>query len=142
MLNTILNLISIKLSSFTVSLRLVLSTVFIILIGIIAYQSNKLSNLNEQLVVVEYRLSSIQAIYTDEITKAKDIINKQNTSIKQISIDKEYYESKVKQKEKELRQYSDNKKNTIIKNLEQDSSTENQLNMITQILKDFSNENN
>lgn len=142
MLNTILNLISIKLSSFTVSLRLVLSTVFIILIGIIAYQSNKLSNLNEQLAVVEYRLSSMQAVYTDEITKAKDIINKQNTSIKQISIDKEYYESKVKQKEKELRQYSDNKKNTIIKNLEQDSSTENQLNMVTQILKDFSNENN
>lgn len=142
MLNTILNLISIKLSSFTVSLRLVLSTVFIILIGIITYQSNKLSNLNEQLAVVEYRLSSMQAIYIDEITKAKDIINKQNTSIKQISIDKEYYESKVKQKEKELRQYSDNKKNTIIKNLEQDSSTENQLNMVTQILKDFSNENN
>ena len=79
---------------------------------------------------------------TEEVFKAKDIIKKQNLSINQITMDKEYYENKVKLKEQELKEYTKLKKNSIMSDLLNDSSTENQLKLVTKILGDFSNEGN
>ena len=57
-------------------------------------------------------------------------------------MDKEYYENKVKLKEQELKEYTKLKKNSIMSDLLNDSSTENQLKLVTKILGDFSNEGN
>ena len=57
-------------------------------------------------------------------------------------MDKEYYENKAKLKEQELKEYTKLKKNSIMSDLLNDSSTENQLKLVTKILGDFSNEGN
>ena len=142
MLNTLLNYIQLLLTNFTISLRLVLSIAFIILISIIIYQSNVITTSKENIAVLEYQLVNVQTMYTEEVSKAKDIIKKQNLSINQITMDKEYYENKVKLKEQELKEYTKVKKSSIMSNLLNDSSTENQLELITKILGDFSNESN
>ena len=142
MLNMLLNYIQPLLTNFTISLRLVLSIAFIILISIIIYQSNVITTSKENIAVLEYQLVNVQTMYTEEVSKAKDIIKKQNLSINQITMDKEYYENKVKLKEQELKEYTKLKKNSIMSDLLNDSSTENQLKLVTKILGDFSNESN
>ena len=142
MLNMLLNYIQLLLTNFTISLRLVLSIAFIILISIIIYQSNVITTSKENIAVLEYQLVNVQTMYTEEVSKAKDIIKKQNLSINQITMDKEYYENKVKLKEQELKEYTKLKKNSIMSDLLNDSSTENQLKLVTKILGDFSNEGN
>ncbi len=142
MLNMLLNYIQPLLTNFTISLRLVLSIAFIILISIIIYQSNVITTSKENIAVLEYQLVNVQTMYTEEVSKAKDIIKKQNLSINQITMDKEYYENKVKLKEQELKEYTKLKKNSIMSDLLNDSSTENQLKLVTKILGDFSNEGN
>ena len=142
MLNMLLNYIQLLLTNFTISLRLVLSIAFIILISVIIYQSNVITTSKENIAVLEYQLVNVQTMYTEEVSKAKDIIKKQNLSINQITMDKEYYENKVKLKEQELKEYTKLKKNSIMSDLLNDSSTENQLKLVTKILGDFSNEGN
>ena len=142
MLNMLLNYIQPLLTNFTISLRLVLSIAFIILISVIIYQSNVITTSKENIAVLEYQLVNVQTMYTEEVSKAKDIIKKQNLSINQITMDKEYYENKVKLKEQELKEYTKLKKNSIMSDLLNDSSTENQLKLVTKILGDFSNEGN
>lgn len=142
MLNMLLNYIQLLLTNFTISLRLILSIAFIILISVIIYQSNVITTSKENIAVLEYQLVNVQTMYTEEVSKAKDIIKKQNLSINQITMDKEYYENKVKLKEQELKEYTKLKKNSIMSDLLNDSSTENQLKLVTKILGDFSNEGN
>ncbi len=142
MLNMLLNYIQLLLTNFTISLRLILSIAFIILISVIIYQSNVITTSKENIAVLEYQLVNVQTMYTEEVSKAKDIIKKQNLSINQITMDKEYYENKVKLKEQELKEYTKLKKNSIMSDLLNDSSTENQLKLVTKILGDFSNESN
>ncbi len=142
MLNMLLNYIQLLLTNFTISLRLILSIAFIILISVIIYQSNVITTSKENIAVLEYQLVNVQTMYTEEVSKAKDIIKKQNLSINQITTDKEYYENKVKLKEQELKEYTKLKKNSIMSDLLNDSSTENQLKLVTKILGDFSNEGN
>ena len=114
-----------------------------IVLGFITWtQNTAITDLNKKLVAVETKAELDLALYNSERALAKQTITKQNTDIEQYKIDIAAYERTVTQKEKELQTTRFKLQEQINKELAQDSSAENQLKIMTRVMKDFSNESN
>lgn len=114
-----------------------------IVLGLIVYNQNTtITDLNTKLVAVETKAKLDLALYNSERALAKSTIDRQNSDINKYKLDLAAYERTVTQKEKELQAARFKLQEQINKELAQDSFAENQLKIMTRVMKDFSNENN
>ena len=81
-----------------------------------------------------------KAIYDEERLKAKTVIDTQNDRISKYEINATTYSKAVHTKEKALIEARITQQQQLDKELNIDSSADNQLRILTKIMKDFSNE--
>ena len=81
-----------------------------------------------------------KAIYDEERLKAKTVIDTQNDRISKYEINATVYSKAVHAKEKALIEARITQQQQLDKELNIDSSADNQLRILTKIMKDFSNE--
>ena len=110
--------------------------------GIISYQANKIDLLKTELTTCQVERKSERLIFEEERVKAKTAIDEQNAKISEYEIDAATVIEKVNKKEKALIEERVVQQQQIDKELSTDSSPNNQLRVITKIMKDFSNETN
>ena len=110
--------------------------------GIISYQANKIDLLKTELTTCQVERKSERLIFEEERVKAKTAIDEQNAKISEYEIDATTVIAKVNKKEKALIEERVVQQQQIDKELSTDSSPNNQLRVITKIMKDFSNETN
>lgn len=115
---------------FGIGLLVVILTIF----GVFKHQSNKIESLEQELI--ENRLT-----YEVELNKAHETIDMQNKAINEFKLDRDYYEKTIVEKDKELLATKLITENNIKEELNKDSSTDNQLRIINNILREFSNGN-
>ena len=114
-----------------------------IVLGFIVWnQDSTITDLNKKLVAVETKAKLDLALYNSERALAKSTIDKQNSDIEKYKFDLAAYERTVNQKEKELQAARFKLQEQVNNELAQDSSAENQLKIMTRVMKDFSDENN
>ena len=114
-----------------------------IVLGLVVWnQDSTITDLNKKLVTVETKAKLDLALYNSERALAKSTIDKQNSDIEKYKFDLTAYERTVNQKEKELQAARFKLQEQINNELAQDSSAENQLKIMTRVMKDFSDENN
>ena len=110
--------------------------------GIISYQANKIDLLKMELTTCQVERKSERLIFEEERVKAKTAIDEQNAKISEYEIDTATVIAKVNKREKALIEERVVQQQQIDKELSTDSSPNNQLRVITKIMKDFSNETN
>lgn len=122
-----------------VKLGIGLGLLLIILVvgGIITYQSNRIDSLKKELTTCEVNRQNEKALYDEERQKAKDAIEKQNSSINIFQLDKTSYEKTVYTRDKQNQEAGFVQREAINKELTKDSTADNQLRIITRQLKDF-----
>lgn len=125
-------------NSIKIKVGIVLLILVIIISSIIYYQDKTIKALKNELATNEINYKWKVAHYENEMSNAKDIINKLNNSIAEFILDKDNYELEINEKEKEILVTKIKKQEDIKKELERDNSIENQLKIITVILEDFS----
>ena len=139
MLNTIWSLLSIK-AKLGISVGL-----FIVILSIgsvISYQTNKIDSLKMELTTCQVERRSERLVFEEERVKAKTVIDEQNSKISKYEVDVVAATTRVNKKEKALIEERAIQQQQIDKELSTDSSPNNQLRVITKIMKDFSNETN
>ena len=137
MFSTIWNLIPVKIKVIS-GIGLVLIVLGIV--GVFSWQSNKIDSLNKDLIICEEGRKRDKIFYDSELDKAYTVINTQNESIKQFKVDEKDYQVRIKKKDEELLAKDSTKQQNIAVELHKDSSSDNQLRMIREILKEFSDE--
>lgn len=118
----------------------VISTICIILfltIGIL-YSDNK--DLHKELGEVKAISEQNNLLYERERLKAKTVIDTQNDRISKYEINATAYSKAIHTKEKALIEARITQQQQLDKELNIDSSADNQLRILTKIMKDFSNE--
>ena len=139
MLNTIWNLLPMNIKS-GIGIGLIL---FIILIGsTLYYQTIRIDELKTSLLICKIEKDKQMMFFEEERIKAKTVIDNQNDKIKEYEINKDAYINAINKKEKVLIEERLLKQQQIDKELQLDSSADNQLRILTKLMKDFSNENN
>ena len=99
-------------------------------------------NLNNRIIALEAKANLDLALYQSQYNQAKATIEKQNTDIDQYEINLITYQQTVSNKEKELQAARYTLQEQVNKKLVKDPSAENQIKIMTSILKDFSDEAN
>ena len=99
-------------------------------------------NLNNRIIALEAKANLDLALYQSQYNQAKATIEKQNTDIEQYEINLITYQQTVSNKEKELQAARYTLQEQVNKKLVKDPSAENQIKIMTSILKDFSDEAN
>lgn len=94
--------------------------------------------LTSELATTSNRLTTVIDIYNDEMQKSKEIIDSQNKAISEYKFNLDKYTKIVIQKERELSDIEITKQQELIKELSIDSSADNQLKLMTNMLKEFS----
>ena len=107
-------------------------------IGYFMYLSNELDNAQTTITTLKSDIAYRDAIYTSELEKARKTISEQNDEITNFRLDKESYEKKIIEKEKELLESKIKGQMAIDEELKKDNSCENQLRIMTNILEGFS----
>ena len=137
MFSTLWNLLSLK-------AKLGISTGLVILCVIIGstlyYQACKIDSLRADLLICQIEWKNEKAIYDEERLKAKTVIDTQNDRISKYEINATAYSKAVHTKEKALIEARITQQQQLDKELNIDSSADNQLRILTKIMKDFSNE--
>ena len=110
--------------------------------GIISYQANKIDLLKTELTTCQVERKSERLIFEEERVKAKTVIDNQNSKISEYEVDTVAVTARVNEKEKALIEERVIQQQQVDKELSADSSPNNQLRVITKIMKDFSNETN
>ena len=139
MLNTIWSLLSIK-AKLGISVGLL---IVILSIGsVISYQANKIDSLKTELTTCQVERRSERFVFEEERVKAKTVIDEQNSKISKYEVDVVAATTRVNKKEKALIEERVIQQQQVDKELSTDSSPNNQLRVVTKIMKDFSNEAN
>ena len=94
--------------------------------------------LTSELATTSNRLTTVIDIYNAEMQKSKEIIDSQNKAISEYKFNLDKYTKIVIQKERELSDIEITKQQELIKELSIDSSADNQLKLMTNMLKEFS----
>ena len=110
--------------------------------GIISYQANKIDLLKTELTTCQVERKSERFIFEEERVKAKTVIDNQNSKISEYEVDTVAVTARVNEKEKALIEERVIQQQQIDKELSTDSSPNNQLRVVTKIMKDFSDEAN
>lgn len=139
MLSTIWGLLSIKAKlGFGVGLLIVILGIG----GVISYQANKIDSLKTELTICQVERKSERFIFEEERVKAKTVIDNQNFKISEYEVDTVTVTARVNEKEKALIEERAIQQQQVDKELSADSSPNNQLRVVTKIMKDFSDEAN
>ena len=105
-------------------------------------QHRRVYNLNQELFDTKLSLELQKRFYDDLSNNYIEIVAKQEEAINQYKIDLEKYVRKVSEKERELRTNMSEKQKEVIIEVYKNSTSENQLNLVTNILREFSSESN
>lgn len=108
--------------------------------GVISYQANKIDSLKAELTTCQVERKSERLIFEEERVKAKTAIDNQNFKISEYEVDTVAVTARVNKKEKALIEERVIQQQQVDKELSTDSSADNQLRILTKIMKDFSNE--
>lgn len=137
MASTVINFIMPYISKYILPILVVACTV----LGFIVWKQNlTITELTKELITVETQAQADLALYNSERALSKSTIERQNADIEQYKFDLADYERVVSKKEKELQQIRFTKQEQVNKKIAKDPSANNQLKIVTDILKDFSNE--
>lgn len=139
MLSTIWDLLSIK-AKLGVGVGLLI--VILGIGGVISYQANKIDSLKTELTTYQVERKSERFIFEEERVKAKTVIDNQNFKISEYEVDTVTATARVNEKEKALIEERVIQQQQVDKELSADSSPNNQLRVVTKIMKDFSDEAN
>ena len=139
MSNTIWSLLSIKTK---LSIGVGLLIVVLGIGGVISYQANKIDSLKTELTTCQVERKSERFIFEEERIKAKTAIDEQNSKVSEYEVDIVAATARVNKKEKALIEERVIQQQQVDKELSTDSSPNNQLRVVTKIMKDFSNEAN
>lgn len=139
MSNTIWGLLSIKTK---LSIGVGLLIVILGIGGVISYQANKIDSLKTELTTCQVERKSERFIFEEERNKAKTVIDEQNSKVSEYEVDIVAATARVNKKEKALIEERVIQQQQVDKELSTDSSPNNQLRVVTKIMKDFSNEAN
>ena len=139
MFNTIWGLLSIKAK---LSIGVGLLIVILGIGGVISYQANKIDSLKTELTACQVERRSERFIFEEERIKAKTAIDEQNSKVSEYEVDIVAATARVNKKEKALIEERVIQQQQVDKELSTDSSPNNQLRVVTKIMKDFSNEAN
>lgn len=120
----------------------VLSAIILVLVLTVGYLHSENKDLNKELGEVKATSEQNDLLYERERLTAKETIRQQNQKIAEYKLDVARYTETINQKTLELQATRFTQQEQINKELSQDSSAENQLKIMTRVLKDFSNENN
>ena len=110
--------------------------------GVISYQANKIDSLKTELTTCQVERKSERLIFEEERVKAKTVIDNQNSKISEYEVDTVAVTARVNEKEKALIEERAIQQQQVDKELSADSSPNNQLRVVTKIMKDFSDETN
>ena len=110
--------------------------------GVISYQANKIDSLKTELTTCQVERKSERLIFEEERVKAKTVIDNQNSKISEYEVDTVAATARVNEKEKALIEERVIQQQQVNKELNADSSPNNQLRVVTKIMKDFSDEAN
>lgn len=110
--------------------------------GVILYQANKIDSLKTELTTCQVERKSERLIFEEERVKAKTVIDNQNSKISEYEVDTVAVTARVNKKEKALIEERVIQQQQVDKELSADSSPNNQLRVVTKIMKDFSDEAN
>ena len=110
--------------------------------GIISYQANKIDSLKTELTTCQVKRKSERFIFEEERVKTKTVIDNQNSKISEYEVDTIAATARVNEKEKALIEERVIQQQQVDKELSADSSPNNQLRVVTKIMKDFSDEAN
>ena len=110
--------------------------------GVISYQANKIDSLKTELTICQVERKSERFIFEEERVKAKTVIDNQNFKISEYEVDTVTVTARVNEKEKALIEERAIQQQQVDKELSADSSPNNQLRVVTKIMKDFSDEAN
>ena len=110
--------------------------------GVILYQANKIDSLKTELTTCQVERKSERLIFEEERVKAKTVIDNQNSKISEYEVDTVAVTARVNEKEKALIEERVIQQQQVDKELSADSSPNNQLRVVTKIMKDFSDEAN
>ena len=110
--------------------------------GIISYQANKIDLLKTELTTCQVERKSERLIFEEERVKAKTVIDNQNFKVSEYEVDTVAVTARVNEKEKALIEERAIQQQQVDKELSADSSPNNQLRVVTKIMKDFSDEAN
>lgn len=130
--NAMFNSVNMKICVYLIVTILVLG-----LLGVSLYQKNTIKTLNEELITLKADYKWKVAIYEDEINKSKFMIENLNNAVSEFMLSKDRYELEINEKEKEILINKIKKQEDIQKELDLDSSSDNQLKLITVILEEF-----
>lgn len=139
MFNTIWGLLSIKAK---LSIGVGLLIVILGIGGVISYQANKIDSLKMELTTCQVERKNERFIFEEERVKAKTVIDNQNFKISEYEVDTVTVTARVNEKEKALIEERVIQQQQVNKELSTDSSPNNQLRIVTKIMKDFSDEAN
>ena len=139
MLNTIWSLLSIKAK---LGIGVGLLIVILGIGGVISYQANKIDSLKTELTTCQVERKNERLVFEEERVKAKTAIDEQNSKVSKYEVDTVVVTTRVNKKEKALIEERVIQQQQIDKELSTDSSPNNQLRVVTRIMKDFSNETN
>lgn len=139
MLNTIWSLLSIKAK---LGIGVGLLIVILGIGGVISYQANKIDSLKTELTTCQVERKNERLVFEEERVKAKTAIDEQNSKVSKYEVDTVAVTTRVNKKEKALIKERVIQQQQVDKELSTDSSPNNQLRVVTKIMKDFSNEAN
>ena len=139
MLNTIWSLLSIKAK---LGIGVGLLIVILGIGGVISYQANKIDSLKTELTTCQVERKNERLVFEEERVKAKTAIDEQNSKVSKYEVDTVAVTARVNEKEKALIEERVIQQQQVDKELSTDSSSDNQLRVVTKIMKDFSNETN
>lgn len=139
MLNTIWSLLSIKAK---LGIGVGLLIVILGIGGVISYQANKIDSLKTELTTCQVERKNERLVFEEERVKAKTAIDEQNSKVSKYEVDTVAVTTRVNKKEKALIEERVIQQQQVDKELSTDSSSDNQLRVVTKIMKDFSNETN
>ena len=135
MLNTIWKITTVKEKIITFFIMLL----FLFVVGLaINYQYREIQKLNKQIVLLEVNKQYDRLLYDMERSNLTSTIERQNKIIEDLRIDEDDYKQSIHEQEIKLLADKLGKQSKILKELEKDSSLENQFKLISNILLEFS----
>ena len=137
MLQIILGLIPIKGKLLVGGIILIAGT---ILIGIYRSQANTIKDLKKDNQILQLEITYKETFYEDELFRTRTNIQNLTDSIKQFKTDKEAAEKKIVAGERKLVAQNTTRQQNITTDLNKNDSPENQMKIITDMLKGFSDE--
>ena len=105
------------------------------------YQSSKIDTLQEAYTSLQKEYEFAEAVWKENESKLKISVDSLNSMIEKYKIDAEQYHMCVNEKVRELSKEHEKKEEDILKELEKDSSSDNTLKLIEEMLYGLDKDN-